>query len=373
MKIEKLITLSAERLQKDNYYLELIQQQNRESEIIKKISEFEKNIERLKKNTTYENRYINFSKIDIYEIKIEELQRELYSLREYVPSVAFCDCVWYVNNFNTYIQLCELLGIIDVLADPNYANKLSTYAEEIGIPELKDNSFVKDFQHAINTEYDIKQNSIDSKDFGYIDTNIFDEYTCEEADLDFVNDTIKDKVTNIIIKYIKRIILIAKMTRENYDYLNKEYQTACEILCENHHHNIYDDMIEQYGEELGHQVLMSLVQNDFYTQVSPTYVLAATVEHEGILVEKTAEGTCIRDPKMILASIIKTHNEEPFEDEFDEEEIDDNIYLSTFTEDEMSKEEKIEVAAHYSKELLNPNYRMTPEEIEQIINMGPKL
>lgn len=363
MRIERLITLSIERLQNDKDYIEIVQKKNRLSKIKKLISEYKANIERLKKNTTYENDYINFSKIDQYEIRIEELQKELKENKIFCVEKTLAD-------LDNDIQSMELNGIIGLLSDPNYANILSTYAEEIGIPELKDSSFIKDLQNTIKIK-----NSIDSRIFApYYNDSDTDEY-----------DYNKEK--NIMIEYIKRLIVIAKITWENYDYLNSEYNLVCKTLYDarfyvykgefcyykdDYSYNIYDELEKQYGD-LKHEVLMSLVQNDFYTQVSPVYVIATTVQNEGILIEKSDEGTYIRNPKMILASIIKTRNEEPFEDEFDEEEIDDNIYLSTFIEDEMSKEEKIELAAHYSKELLNPNYKMTPEEIEQIINMGPKL
>ena len=305
MNIEKLKELSKLRLSNNESYQNLKNKQKQVEEIKHTISSIEEQINQLILNATYENDH--FDLIDKLKIKKEELERASQNIgkEKYKvdPYDGFYDA-WDLG-LDEYIEYIEIMGIVDLIKDPNFTEILKEHAENIGILELKDALFIPKFISMVKTSN--------------IDVEILGEYTSTYD-------------SEYITKYISRLLFIAKLAPvdNHYHQLNEKFLDICkefESFGVPTSPSIFDAACEAYGEELGKQFLQSLVEDELYRQVSPKYTITCLVTDPSFLMETENGVKRLKSSKKIYAGLIKMFNSTSDEDE-------PTISLSDFVEED---------------------------------------
>ena len=336
MNIEMLRKMSADRLAKIGIKAEKHQNALKFEELKKRKDLLEQEISQFEANATYENDF--FSAIDKRKILIEDIERELeyYDHEEY--EMILGDRPFY-GNFDQYKEFIEITGIIELLFDPNYIEVLRDNADALGIPQLKDVSFLKQLQ----------------------DSNVLkDDIDYRILCVPFMADNKYDSkiIINFITEYIRRLVELSTiMSMNKYLELNKTYHKALDSYAAE---NLYEGVSERYDEKLKIDVLKSFASDEIYDTVNPGYAMNMMHINSNVLLKKDGQSTVLEEPKKIFANVMILHNDE---------DVSTNWTLSDFTELDTHKLELLEFMV--DDELAN-GLTITDEEVNSIIGSGMK-
>lgn len=316
MNIEKLRELSIQRLKKvgvnDENYLVALQVER----LKRKIYKLKQEIKKLKENAVYERD--NFSAIDKREIMIEEAEHELYELGSTYETPVFCQ-EYFDVDFEQFNEFLSLTGIIGLLVDPNYKEIVKSHADEIGIPEFKEDAFLNQIHAACLPIDDIDSRILNVK-------NIPGKYNVE---------VIKSIVSNYINRLLDiiRVVPLDKYLELNKTFWSNEdvYAPECSEEKYDDDDNLYERMLVCYDKCICDKLLSAFVYEDFYETVNPGYsMIIMNVNKKLLLKEENGEIT-LEDPKKIFAYYIKKHNADELK-YVEEEEDYEPVILSDFSD-----------------------------------------
>lgn len=348
---KKLKELSGVRLSNNEKYQNLKEKQNQVETIKQQLFSIENQINAYRTNSTYENDH--FNEIDKLEIRKEELENLLKKLvnEQYkvIPSSEYDEFEW-VLSLNECIDYIELLGIVDLMKDPKYTEVLIQNSVEIGIPELCDKTFGPKLASISKT------NNIDSD---ILVTDIINNGLNSNCNEFFYKP-------ELITKYINRLINVVKAT--SIDNVNSYKQNNEKYLSMNdgtndfcYQYNILDAACSVYGEELGIEFLTSLISDEFYNQIDSGYTISCFLDCYENLIDK--ENGKIKSPQKLYASLIKAYNGSGLEE--------DEIRISDFKKNENGLLNENLVS--YIFEIDAPEFSVTDDEVNQIINAGKRI